>query len=87
MLLGLLEVALEGILELGRAGGFGELRKSFARQAITVAKQFEESGVTSFEEPVSSDDLSGLRLVRQRAPDAMEITAGEYGYGSRLAEQ
>lgn len=32
------------------------------------------------EEPVSSDDLEGLRLLRDRAPAGMEITAGEYGY-------
>jgi len=31
-------------------------------------------------EPVSSDDLEGLRLLRDRAPPAMEIAAGEYGY-------
>lgn len=37
-------------------------------------------GVTWFEEPVSSDDLEGLRLLRDRAPAGMEITAGEYGY-------
>ena len=33
-----------------------------------------------FEEPVSSDDLVGLRQVRERAPPPMEIAAGEYGY-------
>ena len=37
------------------------------------------SGVTWFEEPVSSDDLEGLRLIRDRAPAGMRITAGEYG--------
>ena len=35
-----------------------------------------------FEEPVSSDDLTGLRLLRDRAPAEMEIAAGEYGYDS-----
>ncbi len=53
-----------------------------SRQAIAFAKKFEESGVTWFEEPVSSDNLSGLRHVRERAPGAMEIAAGEYGYDS-----
>jgi len=38
--------------------------------------------VTWFEEPVSSDDLEGLRLLRDRAPDGMDIAAGEYGYDS-----
>ncbi len=33
-----------------------------------------------FEEPVSSDDLDGLRLIRDRAPAGMDIAAGEYGY-------
>ena len=33
-----------------------------------------------FEEPVSSDDLDGLRLLRDRAPAGIAITAGEYGY-------
>jgi L-alanine-DL-glutamate epimerase-like enolase superfamily enzyme len=29
---------------------------------------------------VSSDDLDGLRLLRDRAPAGMSIAAGEYGY-------
>ena len=33
-----------------------------------------------FEEPVSSADIEGLRLVRERAPRGLEIAAGEYGY-------
>ena len=33
-----------------------------------------------FEEPVTSDDLEGLRLIRDRAPAGMDIAAGEYGY-------
>jgi L-alanine-DL-glutamate epimerase-like enolase superfamily enzyme len=41
---------------------------------------FTEYGVSWFEEPVSSDDLEGLRLLRDRAPAGMNITAGEYGY-------
>ena len=36
--------------------------------------------MTYFEEPVSSDDLDGLRLLRDRAPAGMRIAAGEYGY-------
>jgi L-alanine-DL-glutamate epimerase-like enolase superfamily enzyme len=50
------------------------------KQALQIAHQFAESGVTWFEEPVSSDNLDGLRLVRERAPDGMDIAAGEYGY-------
>jgi L-alanine-DL-glutamate epimerase-like enolase superfamily enzyme len=50
------------------------------KQALEFAQQFASLGVTWFEEPVSSDDLEGLRLLRDRAPAAMEIAAGEYGY-------
>jgi L-alanine-DL-glutamate epimerase-like enolase superfamily enzyme len=50
------------------------------KQALAFAEAFAEYGVSWFEEPVSSDDLDGLRLVRDRAPAGMEITAGEYGY-------
>jgi len=50
------------------------------KQAIAQAEIFSKSGVSWFEEPVSSDDLDGLRLVRDRAPAGMDIAAGEYGY-------
>jgi L-alanine-DL-glutamate epimerase-like enolase superfamily enzyme len=50
------------------------------KQALYQAEFFTEFGVFWFEEPVSSDDLAGLRLIRQRAPAMMEIAAGEYGY-------
>jgi L-alanine-DL-glutamate epimerase-like enolase superfamily enzyme len=53
-----------------------------ARRAIEFAERFEEFNVTWFEEPVSSDHLEDLRRVRDRAPRAMEIAAGEYGYDS-----
>lgn len=52
------------------------------KQAIEKAEQFHELGVTWFEEPVSSDDLDGLHLLRDRSPAGMEIAAGEYGYDS-----
>ena len=50
------------------------------KQALIQAGRFAEEGVSWFEEPVSSDDLDGLRLLRDRAPAGMEIAAGEYGY-------
>ena len=50
------------------------------KQAIAQAELFSHSGVSWFEEPVSSDDLAGLRLVRDRAPAGMDVAAGEYGY-------
>ncbi len=52
-------------------------------EAMAMAAIFaSESGVTWFEEPVSSDDLEGLNFVRNRAPLGMDIAAGEYGYDS-----
>jgi L-alanine-DL-glutamate epimerase-like enolase superfamily enzyme len=51
------------------------------KQALSLAERFAaEAGVSWFEEPVSSDDLEGLRLLRDRAPAGMQIAAGEYGY-------
>jgi L-alanine-DL-glutamate epimerase-like enolase superfamily enzyme len=50
------------------------------KQALRQAEAFSHFGVCWFEEPVSSDDLAGLRLLRDRAPAGMEIAAGEYGY-------
>ncbi len=50
------------------------------RQAIEWAHIYADHGVRWFEEPVSSDDLEGLRFVRERAPGGIDIAAGEYGW-------
>jgi L-alanine-DL-glutamate epimerase-like enolase superfamily enzyme len=50
------------------------------KQALAQAQAVGEYGVVWFEEPVSSDDLEGLHLIRDRAPGGMDIAAGEYGY-------
>ncbi|GAA2276296.1 enolase C-terminal domain-like protein [Kitasatospora cystarginea] len=49
-----------------------------AKQAIRLAKRFEDSDVRWFEEPVSSDDLAGL--ARVRAAITADVAAGEYGF-------
>ncbi|HEX5493289.1 MAG TPA: enolase C-terminal domain-like protein [Mycobacteriales bacterium] len=47
------------------------------KQAVRIAAAAADLGVAWFEEPVSSDDLAGLREVRDRVlPD---VAAGEYG--------
>jgi L-alanine-DL-glutamate epimerase-like enolase superfamily enzyme len=48
------------------------------KQAVRVAGTLREHGVTWFEEPVSSDDLEGLREVRDLID--IDVAAGEYGY-------
>ena len=50
------------------------------KQALAFAEKYAALGVAWFEEPVSSDDLDGLRLIRDRGPAGMDIAAGEYGY-------
>jgi L-alanine-DL-glutamate epimerase-like enolase superfamily enzyme len=53
-----------------------------AKQAIGLAQPFADLGVSWFEEPVSSDDLSGLRFVRRHVPEGMDVAAGEYSYST-----
>jgi L-alanine-DL-glutamate epimerase-like enolase superfamily enzyme len=50
------------------------------KEALALAEAFAEQRVDWFEEPVSSEDLAGLHLVRDRAPAGMAVAAGEYGY-------
>jgi L-alanine-DL-glutamate epimerase-like enolase superfamily enzyme len=53
-------------------GGYGR------KQAVRMARAMEAYGVTWFEEPVTSDDLDGLREIRDQAQ--ADVAAGEYGY-------
>jgi L-alanine-DL-glutamate epimerase-like enolase superfamily enzyme len=47
-------------------------------QAVRVAGRLAEADVRWFEEPVSSEDIAGLRFVREHT--AIEVAAGEYGH-------
>jgi L-alanine-DL-glutamate epimerase-like enolase superfamily enzyme len=47
-------------------------------QAVRVGHALDDLGVRWFEEPVSSDDLTGLRRIRGEL--ACDVAAGEYGY-------
>ncbi|MGH9103802.1 MAG: enolase C-terminal domain-like protein [Acidimicrobiales bacterium] len=52
-----------------------------AKEALRWSERYvSDHGVSWFEEPVSSDDLEGLRLVRERCPAGLDVAAGEYGY-------
>lgn len=50
------------------------------RQALEQAEMLAQHDVRWFEEPVTSDNLDGLRFVREHAPPMMQIAAGEYNY-------
>ncbi len=66
---------------IGSAGLFVDANGAYGRkQALALGDVFAAEGVTWFEEPVSSDDLAGLRLIRDRAPAGMDVAAGEYGH-------
>ncbi|MGH7904187.1 MAG: enolase C-terminal domain-like protein [Candidatus Dormibacteraceae bacterium] len=49
-----------------------------AKQALGMTERLTELGVVYFEEPVSSDQLPELALIRRSTP--FDIAAGEYGY-------
>jgi L-alanine-DL-glutamate epimerase-like enolase superfamily enzyme len=54
------------------------------KEALAWAERYAvEWGVTWFEEPVSSADFDGLRLLRDRGPAGMDVAAGEYAYVER----
>ncbi len=66
---------------IGGSGLFVDANGAYSRkQALGFAEKFASVGVAYFEEPVSSDDLEGLCLIRDHAPPGMQIAAGEYGY-------
>jgi L-alanine-DL-glutamate epimerase-like enolase superfamily enzyme len=58
------------------------------KQAVRLARAMAEFDVRWFEEPVSSDDLEGLREIRDQV--TADVTAGEYGtditYFRRMCE-
>jgi L-alanine-DL-glutamate epimerase-like enolase superfamily enzyme len=51
------------------------------KEALAWAWRFrDEFGVTWLEEPVSSEDVTGLSLLRAAGPPGLDIAAGEYGF-------
>ncbi len=51
------------------------------KEALHWAERFaREWGVSWYEEPVSSADFEGLRLLRDGGPAGLDIAAGEYAY-------
>lgn len=73
--------AREAARAIGEATLFVDANGAYRRkEALAFADAFANTGVRWFEEPVSSDDLEGLRMLRDRAPGGLAIAAGEYGY-------
>lgn len=65
----------EGKLFVDANGAYG------VKEALWFAKQMRRDyEVSWFEEPVTSDNLCGLKFLRRRGPPGMNITAGEYIY-------
>src|SRR4051794_4238694 len=61
---------------------FVDANGAFDARSATAAAQtwLADSGVRWFEEPVSSDNVPGLRFVRDHVPAPMAIAAGEYAW-------
>jgi L-alanine-DL-glutamate epimerase-like enolase superfamily enzyme len=70
---------------IGDAELYVDANGAFSRKdALAWAERYAfEWGVTWFEEPVSSADVEGLRLLRDRGPAGLDIAAGEYAYVPR----
>lgn len=54
----------------------------YPKEALAVAEVLQDFDVHWYEEPVTSDNLDGLRQVRENTPAKINVTAGEYGYSS-----
>jgi L-alanine-DL-glutamate epimerase-like enolase superfamily enzyme len=52
------------------------------KAALAFVAAAGEADIRWFEEPVSSDDLPGLRLMRDRVAASIDIAAGEYIYNT-----
>lgn len=62
-------------------GLFVDANGAYSRkQALKFAAAYGDQEVSWFEEPVTSDDVAGLRLVGDNAPPGMDVSAGEYVY-------
>ncbi|AYY99723.1 mandelate racemase [Burkholderia multivorans] len=50
------------------------------RTALAFAESVADCAIRWFEEPVSSDDVEGLRFVREHVGARVDVAAGEYAY-------
>ncbi len=52
----------------------------YPTEAAEMAQVLDEFQVKWYEEPVTSDDLDGLRFVREKVSAGIRVAAGEYGF-------
>ncbi|MGB8375412.1 MAG: enolase C-terminal domain-like protein [Salegentibacter sp.] len=52
----------------------------YPKDALAMAQEMTAFDVRWFEEPVTSDDLEGMKFVRERLPVNNRLSSGEYGY-------
>jgi L-alanine-DL-glutamate epimerase-like enolase superfamily enzyme len=57
------------------------------KQALKFVSECAEAGIRWLEEPVTSDDVPGLRLLREQLCEGIEVAAGEYIYSLDDARQ
>ena len=66
---------------IGGAELFVDANGAFsAKAALRFVAATADCDISWFEEPVTSDDPTGLRLMRERTPAGMDVAAGEYVY-------
>jgi L-alanine-DL-glutamate epimerase-like enolase superfamily enzyme len=66
---------------IGDRGLFVDANGAFSvKQALSFAQDVSGADIRWLEEPVTSDDTAGLRLVRENVPAAVDVAAGEYTY-------
>jgi len=64
---------------IGEQALFVDANGAFSvKQALDFIQSCQDAGITWFEEPVTSDDLPGLHLLRQLLPKGTDVAAGEY---------
>lgn len=60
---------------------FVDANGSYAvKEALEMAYRFADLGVSWLEEPVPSNNVQGLKFIREQAPVPIRIAAGEYAY-------
>lgn len=53
------------------------------KDALKLSVELDNLDVTWFEEPVSSDDINGMKLLRNNFPPSVNLVSGEYCYQSQ----